>query len=157
MANDASASEVMLYTDGACSGNPGPGGWAYILRHGASGKEKSDSGSDPATTNNRMELTACIRGLQALRRPCRVRIVTDSEYVVKGMTEWMPRWKANDWRRKESGRWRPVKNDDLWKELAELAERHQVHFEHIAGHAGHAENERCDRLAVQAYQALVKR
>ena len=152
---DSSASdpvEVQLFTDGACSGNPGPGGWAFILRHSASGKEKQLAGAERETTNNRMELTAVIRGLQTLKRPVAVELVSDSVYVGKGMTEWLPKWKANGWRRREKGRWAEVKNVDLWRRLDALLRRHRVRFTHVRGHAGHPENERCDTLAVAAYQ-----
>ena len=144
--------DVELFTDGACSRNPGPGGWAYILRHLATGTEREQSGSDPDTTNNRMELIAAIEGLEALKRPCKVRLVTDSKYVGQGISEWMPNWKANGWRRRVGKGFKPVKNDDLWKRLDAQVGRHEVHFEHVAGHSGHPENERCDELAVAAYQ-----
>jgi ribonuclease HI len=143
--------EVRLYTDGACSGNPGPGGWAYILEHLATGQRKCDSGGEQTTTNNRMELMAVIRGLQALKRPCRVELITDSQYVAKGIAEWMPKWKARGWRR-GSGGGGQVKNIELWKELDSLTTRHQLRCKHIFGHAGHPENEECDRMAVAAYQ-----
>ncbi len=139
--------EVILFTDGACKGNPGPGGWAYILRHPNSGREKRDSGGEPHTTNNRMELMAVIRGLEALRRPCRVRLVTDSQYVAKGLTEWLPKWKASGWRRMVKGRPAPVKNEDLWRRLDELLARHDLEYEFVYGHTGHPENEECDRMA----------
>ncbi|HWL07107.1 MAG TPA: ribonuclease HI [Planctomicrobium sp.] len=141
---------VILFTDGACSGNPGPGGWAYILRHPASGKEKEASGGAPLTTNNQMELSAVIEGLQALSRESSVEVVTDSTYVAKGAMEWMPGWKKNGWRRREKGGWKPVKNVELWQAMDELLSRHRVSFKIIKGHAGHAENERCDQLAVAA-------
>ncbi|MCA9103516.1 MAG: ribonuclease HI [Pirellulales bacterium] len=143
---------VELFTDGACSGNPGPGGWAFILRHPDSGKELERSGAERETTNNRMELTAVVQGLGTLTRPAQVRLVTDSVYVGKGLAEWMPKWKANGWRRREGKRWAEVKNLDLWQTLDQLAAQHQVEFVHIKGHSGHAENERCDELAVEAYQ-----
>jgi len=146
--------EVELYTDGACSGNPGPGGWAFILRHPASGKEIEQFGAEQETTNNRMELTAVVRGLEMLKRPTRVELFTDSVYVGKGMTEWMPKWKANGWRRREKGRWKEVKNEDLWRELDALISRHEVKYTRVAGHSGHPENDRCDELAVAAYQQL---
>ncbi len=144
--------EVQLFTDGACSGNPGPGGWAFILRHPASGKETEQSGGEPDTTNNRMELTAVVRGLETLKRPTRVELLADSVYVGKGISEWMPKWKANGWRRREGSRWAEVKNEDLWRRLDELVSQHQIRYTWVAGHAGHAENERCDELAVAAYQ-----
>ncbi len=139
---------VELYTDGACSGNPGPGGWAFILRHPASGKEIERSGAEPETTNNRMELMAVIRGLEALKRRSSVDVMTDSMYVLKGLTEWMPKWKAAGWRR---GR-KPLKNVELWQRLDELLQRHDVRLKYVPGHSGHDENERCDELAVAAYQ-----
>ncbi len=141
---------VQLFTDGACSGNPGPGGWAYILRHPKSGREKEASGGLPLTTNNQMELSAIIEGLKALSRPSSVEIVTDSSYAAKGAMEWMPGWKRNGWRRKEQSSWKPVKNVELWQELDELMANHQIRFTLIKGHAGHVENERCDQLAVAA-------
>jgi ribonuclease HI len=144
--------EVQLFTDGACSGNPGPGGWAFVLRHLASGKELERSGAERDTTNNRMELLAVIEGLQQLNRPCRVELLTDSVYVGKGLTEWIGKWKANDWQRKEGKRWVPVKNDDLWRQLDALAATHQLTYTRVAGHSGHPENDRCDELAVAAYQ-----
>ena len=149
-----SDAEVILFTDGACSGNPGPGGWAYILRHGSSGKEKRDSGGQRETTNNRMELTAVIRGLAALKRPARVRVITDSQYVARGWTEWLPGWVANNWMRGKGSRKSPVKNTDLWRQLLEVADPHTVLFEYVAGHSGHAENEECDRMAVAAIERV---
>jgi ribonuclease HI len=146
---------VWLYTDGACSGNPGPGGWAYILKHPASGQARDASGAEAATTNNRMELTGVIEGLATLKRPCRVELVTDSQYVTKGIAEWMPKWKAQGWRRKENGRFKPVMNADLWRRLDELLARHDVRVNHVLGHRGHPENEACDRMAVAAYRALM--
>ncbi len=150
--NSTELSRVHLFTDGACSGNPGPGGWAFILRHAASGKEMEQSGAEPTTTNNRMELLAVIKGLEALKRPCEVELFTDSVYVGKGVSEWMPNWKRNGWRRKEGGQFKPVKNDELWRRLDALLQSHRVKFTHVAGHSGHPENERCDQLAVAAYQ-----
>lgn len=143
---------VTLFCDGACSGNPGPGGWAFILRHAQSGKELEQSGGEPVTTNNRMELTAVIRGLEALKRPCAVELVTDSQYVGKGLTEWMPGWKRRGWRRGD----KPVKNIELWQRLDELLGPHQLRFTHVRGHSGHPENERCDELAVAAYQQFLR-
>jgi ribonuclease HI len=144
--------EVQLYADGACSGNPGPGGWAFILKHPGSGKVLEKSGGERETTNNRMELTAVIRGLEALNRPASVELVTDSMYVGKGLTEWLPKWKSDGWRRREGKRLVEIKNEDLWRRLDELLGRHKIKFTHVRGHAGHAENERCDALAVAAYQ-----
>lgn len=149
---DGDKAEVQLFSDGACSGNPGPGGWAFILRHPKSGKEVEGSGGERETTNNRMELTAVIRGLELLKRPTTVEVVTDSAYVGKGMSEWLPKWKANGWRRKEKGRLVEIKNEDLWRRLDELLQVHRVRFVHVRGHSGHPENERCDTLAVAAYQ-----
>src|SRR5512146_1023549 len=117
---DSSPAEVQLFTDGACSGNPGPGGWAFILRHPKSGKELERSGAERETTNNRMEMMAVIRGLEALKRPTHVEVVTDSTYVGKGLTEWLPKWKANGWRRREGEQFKPVKNEDLWRQLDAL-------------------------------------
>ncbi len=149
--NDPPA-EVILFTDGGCSGNPGPGGWAYLLRHIATGKTKEVSGAEPETTNNRMELMAVISGLEALNRQTAVRLVSDSQYVGKGITEWMPNWKKNNWMRGPRNARKPVKNVDLWKRLDELVNYHTLSYEWVAGHAGHEENERCDELAVAAYQ-----
>lgn len=134
--------EVEIYTDGACRGNPGPGGWGALLRSG--GREKEIWGSDPATTNNRMELTAAIRALETLTAPCRVQLYTDSEYVRKGITVWMADWKRRDWRTADR---KPVKNVDLWMRLDELAAQHQVNWHWVRGHSGHADNERADELA----------
>ncbi len=147
---------VRLFTDGACSGNPGPGGWAYILNHPASGQTRDASGAVPATTNNRMELMGVIEGLASLKRPCRVEIVTDSQYVGKGIVEWMPKWKVQGWRRKEKGAFKPVVNLDLWQKVDELVAKHQVKVTVVLGHNGHPENEACDRMAVAAYKELKK-
>jgi ribonuclease HI len=147
---------VELYTDGACSGNPGPGGWAFILRHLSSGKEMEESGAERETTNNKMELSAVIYGLEKLKKRCHVDLYTDSQYVGKGLSEWMPKWKANGWRRKEGKTFKPVANEDLWKKLDALIAKHSVKFHHVRGHSGHPENERCDELAVAAYQQLVR-
>lgn len=147
---------VRLYTDGACSGNPGPGGWAYILQHPATGKVMDGSGAEPTTTNNRMELSGVIEGLATLKRPCQVLVVTDSQYVAKGIAEWMPKWKSNGWRRKEGAQFKPVSNVELWQRLDGLLATHKVKVQHVLGHNGHPENEACDRMAVAAYKALVK-
>ena len=154
MPADENAPEVLLFTDGACSGNPGPGGWAFILKHPASGKVKEVSGYERETTNNRMELLAVIEGLKALSRPdVLVEVLTDSEYVRKGMLEWMAGWKKNGWKRKEKGKTVPLKNDDLWKQLDELKANHpRMKLTRVAGHSGHPENDRCDELAVLAYR-----
>lgn len=150
------AVEVVIYTDGGCSGNPGPGGWAYVMRHIPTGKEKEGSGAEMMTTNNRMELQAVIEGLLALKRPVRVRVVTDSAYVKNGMESWIEGWKARDWMRKTSGGLKPVKNVDLWQKLDRVLQMHDVTCKQVKGHSGHPENERCDTLAVGAYQKLVK-
>ncbi|MBI1346521.1 ribonuclease HI [bacterium] len=146
---------VILFTDGACRGNPGPGGWAYILRHPKTGAEKIGSGGLALTTNNQMELQAVISGLEALQRPTAVEVVTDSSYVAKGSAEWLPGWKRNGWRRREGTQWKPVKNVELWQQLDALLTQHKVKFTWIRGHAGHAENERCDELAVAAAMAAM--
>jgi ribonuclease HI len=136
------APRVEIFTDGACSGNPGPGGWGAILRAGA--HEKSISGGEPATTNNRMELMAAIRALEALKVPSIVTLSTDSRYVMDGATKWMKRWKQNGWRTADK---MPVKNDDLWRALDAAAQRHQLTWKWVAGHSGHPENDRADALA----------
>ena len=141
---------VQLFTDGACKGNPGPGGWGCILRHPASKTEKEFSGGNPSTTNNQMELQAVIEGLKLLTRPSRVEVVTDSTYVAKGSKEWLPGWKRNGWKRKDGSKLVPIKNEEFWKQLDGLLIKHQVMFKLVPGHAGHAENERCDVLAVAA-------
>ena len=148
--------EVIIYTDGACSGNPGPGGWAAILKHPATGAEKTLSGAERRTTNNRMEMMAAIEGLRALKTDSRqrVRLVSDSEYLVRGMTEWITGWRRNNWRRGPKPNSPPVKNVDLWQVLDGLCTKHDVTFEHVRGHAGHPENEACDRLAVAAIKRL---
>ena len=148
--------EVELFTDGACSGNPGPGGWAFILRHPSTGKELEQAGCETLTTNNRMELTAVVRGLEALKRPSRITLYTDSVYVGKGLSEWLAKWKANGWRRRERSQWKEVKNEDLWRRLDELLADHQLIYKYVAGHSGHIENERCDQLAVAAYQKCLR-
>ena len=131
-----------IFTDGACRGNPGPGGWGVLLR--ANGVEKELWGGEADTTNNRMELTAVIRALEALKRPCQVRLYTDSQYVQKGISEWIHRWKRSGWRTADR---KPVKNEDLWRRLDELAQMHKIEWHWVKGHAGHPENERADRLA----------
>jgi ribonuclease HI len=150
--NDDPLPSVHLFTDGACSGNPGPGGWAFILRHPASGKELEQSGGERETTNNRMELSAVVRGLEALKSPSHVELFTDSVYVGKGISEWLPKWKANGWRRKEGKRWASIANEELWRTLDALLAKHRVKYTRVAGHSGHAENDRVDELAVAAYQ-----
>ena len=140
--------KVVIYTDGACSGNPGPGGWGAILISGT--RRKEISGGERQTTNNRMELAAAIEALKILKEPAVVDLFTDSTYLKRGMTEWLPTWKKNDWKRKSGKRLLPVKNEDLWRELDRLVGRHRVTFHWVEGHAGHPQNERCDRLARQA-------
>jgi len=133
---------VEIYSDGACRGNPGPGGWGALLRY--DGTEKELYGGDPATTNNRMELTAVIRALEALKRRSRVKVYTDSQYVQKGISEWIASWKRRGWRTADK---KAVKNEDLWRELDALAARHHIEWHWVKGHAGHPENERADALA----------
>ncbi len=139
---------VEIFSDGACSGNPGPGGWGTILRWGKTVKELS--GYEPETTNNRMELRGAIAGLAALTRPCQVRVTTDSEYVKKGITEWIEGWIRRGWKNSQK---KDVANRDLWEELYAETQRHQVEWHWVRGHAGHAENERCDELARAAISA----
>ncbi len=141
---------VEIYTDGACRGNPGPGGWAATLQSGEHLREIS--GAEAGTTNNRMELTAVIRALEALKRPVKARIHTDSEYVRKGITEWLSAWKRRDWRTADR---KPVKNRDLWERLDALAARHEIEWRWVPGHAGVPGNERVDRLASAAIDTLV--
>jgi ribonuclease HI len=136
---------VHMATDGACKGNPGPGGWGVVIRSGD--KEKELSGGEPLTTNNRMELTAAIKGLEALKRPCRVVLSTDSRYVMDGLTKWLPGWQRNGWKTAAK---QPVKNADLWQELVAAAAPHRIRWEWVKGHAGHPENERADKLASDA-------
>lgn len=140
---------VEIFTDGACKGNPGPGGWGALLRSGA--HERELYGGDPATTNNRMELTAVIRALEALKRPSKVEVYTDSEYVMKGITEWLAAWKRRGWKTADR---KPVKNADLWRELEALAHKHEVRWHWVRGHSGHPENERADALANRGVTSL---
>ena len=142
---------VIIHTDGACEGNPGPGGWAALLEYGS--QKKEISGAVPATTNNRMELTAAIQALRALRQKCEVQLFTDSEYLRNGIMHWIPGWKRSNWR--TSGK-TPVKNKDLWVELDALSTEHKVNWQWVKGHAGHSGNERCDELARTAIDALRK-
>ncbi|WP_106639055.1 ribonuclease HI [Allosphingosinicella vermicomposti] len=144
--------EVEIFTDGACKGNPGPGGWGTIIRSGE--HEKELSGGEALTTNNRMELTAAIRGLQALKRPCVVTVSTDSVYVRDGITKWIHGWRRNGWRTADR---KPVKNAELWQELLEACGAHQITWEWVKGHAGHPENERADQLACDAALQFMKR
>ncbi len=148
--------EVHLFTDGACSGNPGPGGWAFILRHLPTGRESEEAGGEAETTNNRMELEAVVQGLSRLTRPCRIELFTDSVYVGKGISVWMSKWKKNNWQRKEKSKLVPVKNEDLWRRLDRLLQKHAVKYTRVAGHSGHPENDRCDELAVAAYQKYLR-
>ncbi len=133
---------VEIFTDGACRGNPGPGGWAALIRSGT--REKEISGGEALTTNNRMELTAAIEALNALKRPCRVELHTDSNYVRDGITKWIHAWQRNGWRTADK---KPVKNADLWQQLLDAAARHQVRWHWVKGHSGHPENDRVDALA----------
>ena len=143
---------VEMFTDGACSGNPGPGGWGAILRY--NGREKELSGGEELTTNNRMELTAVIEGLDALKEPCRVLLTTDSKYVADGIGKgWAESWRRNGWRKADK---KPALNPDLWDRLLNLVEKHSVEINWVKGHEGHPENERCDRLAVAESQKYVK-
>ena len=142
---------VEIFTDGACSGNPGPGGWGVVLRFGS--REKELSGGEKETTNNRMELTAAIEGLSALKESCDVRLVTDSKYVADGITKgWAESWQKNGWRKADK---KPALNPDLWEKLLMLIKKHNVTIEWVKGHAGHPENERCDKLAVEYYKGIV--
>ena len=143
--------KVQVITDGACIGNPGPGGWACILRYGQSKKELF--GSEPHTTNNRMELTAAVEGLTALREPCEVEIVTDSQYMKNGIQKWIANWKRNGWRTAEK---KPVLNQDLWEELDRQNSRHTTVWSWTKGHASHADNNRCDELATAAARNQTK-
>lgn len=143
-------SVIEIYTDGACRGNPGPGGWAATLQSGEHLRELS--GAEADTTNNRMELTAVIRALEALKRPVKARVHTDSEYVRRGITEWMANWKKRDWRTADR---KPVKNRDLWEQLDVLAQRHEIEWKWVPGHAGVPGNERVDRLATAAIDTLL--
>ena len=142
--------KVYLYTDGACSGNPGPGGWGAVLKYG--GQEKELSGGEPETTNNRMELTAVIEGLSALKEPCEVELCSDSTYVINSIQKkWVYNWQRKGWRKSDNS---PALNVDLWQRLLPLLETHKVSFVWVRGHTGHPENERCDRLAVAYYTRL---
>ena len=141
----AELTSVEIATDGACKGNPGPGGWGALIRAG--GREKELSGGEVVTTNNRMELTAAIQGLGALTRPCRVTLSTDSRYVMDGLTKWIHGWQRNGWRTADK---KPVKNAELWQALLAAAAPHRIQWVWVKGHAGHPDNERCDRLASEA-------
>jgi len=141
-----------MFTDGACKGNPGPGGWGVIVRAG--GREKELSGGEPLTTNNRMELMAAIRGLEALTRPCRVKLWTDSNYVRDGITRWIHGWRKNGWKTADR---KPVKNADLWQALLDATAPHRIEWHWVKGHSGHSENDRADALACAAAYAAAKR
>ena len=141
---------VEIFTDGACRGNPGPGGWGVLLRYNR--KEKKLYGGEPNTTNNRMELLAAIKGLETLKRPCAVRLTTDSLYVKNGLTEWLPNWKQRGWKTAAK---KPVKNADLWQRLEAAVDRHDVEWRWVRGHSGHAENEIVDQLANQGIDELL--
>ena len=141
---------IEMYTDGACKGNPGPGGWGVLLRY--NGVEKTLKGAEAQTTNNRMELTAAIRGLEALKRSCEVDLYTDSQYLRQGMLSWLAQWKKNGWRNSKK---EAVKNADLWQRLDELSQSHQIRWHWVKGHSGHPENERADALANEAIEALL--
>jgi ribonuclease HI len=140
--------KVEIFTDGACRGNPGPGGWAALIRMGA--RERELSGGEPLTTNNRMELLAAIEALKVLKRPCRVQLTTDSNYVRDGITKWIHGWRRNGWRTADR---KPVKNADLWQALLDAAEPHRIEWHWVKGHSGHAENDRVDELACAAADA----
>ncbi|MGZ8281919.1 MAG: ribonuclease HI [Allosphingosinicella sp.] len=142
---------VEIFTDGACKGNPGPGGWGAVIRSG--GREKEISGGEPLTTNNRMEMLAAIRALEALQRPCKVDLYTDSAYVRDGITKWIHGWRRNGWKTADR---KPVKNAELWLELLEATARHQVEWHWVKGHSGHPENERADKLACDAANRFVR-
>lgn len=142
MSEASSPKKITIHTDGACDGNPGPGGWAALLRYGD--RVREITGGEPATTNNRMELRAAISALMALKEPCEITLFTDSEYLRLGITEWLPRWRANNWRTVDR---KPVKNDDLWRQLHEAASQHRVTWRWLQGHMGQIENEQCDQLA----------
>lgn len=145
---------VQLFTDGACRGNPGPGGWAFILKHPATDSVREGSGGEADTTNNQMELQAVIEGLRALKRRSQVEVVTDSTYVAKGSQEWLPGWKKNGWRRRVGKAFKPMKNVDHWRQIDELLGQHDIRFTVVKGHSGHPENERCDELCVAAALAI---
>jgi ribonuclease HI len=144
---------VKLFTDGACIGNPGPGGWGFVLKHPITGRSKEGSGGEHATTNNRMEITAVTRGLEALKGPCDIELFSDSEYVVNAVTEWMAKWKLFGWKRSAKAK-EQVRNVDLWRRLDELMQRHGLKANWVRGHTGHLENERCDELATTAAKKI---
>jgi len=144
------ADKIDIFTDGACRGNPGPGGWGALLRHGE--REKELHGSERETTNNRMELMAAIIALESLKRACEVTLTTDSQYVRKGITEWIVNWKRRGWKTADK---KPVKNQDLWQRLEAATHQHKIHWKWIKGHSGHAENERADQLANRAIDEML--
>lgn len=152
MNNSNNASQVEIFSDGACSGNPGPGGWGTLLRYNDT--EKELSGFELETTNNRMELIGAIAGLESLTRPCKVILTTDSQYVKKGMTEWIQNWVKKGWKNSQK---KAVANRDLWERLLQLTEKHQVEWHWVRGHTGHPENERCDALARAAIETALNR
>ena len=149
MSAKEAAKIVEIFTDGACSGNPGPGGWGAILRYG--GVEKELNGGEPATTNNRMEMMAAIMAIEAVKRPCEIHLHTDSEYLRQGITTWIHGWKARGWKTADK---KPVKNVDLWQRLEHAVETHDVHWHWVKGHSGHVENERADELARLAIRQM---
>ncbi len=147
----SSVKKIIIHTDGACEGNPGPGGWAAILRYGA--HVKHVSGGEPATTNNRMELQAAIGALAVVKEPCEIELFTDSAYLKNGVTKWLPNWKRRGWTTTDK---KPVKNEDLWRQLDALALQHKIQWRWLKGHAGHVDNEKCDELAC-AQTALIRK
>ena len=144
-------SDVQIFTDGACKGNPGPGGWGVLLRKGTT--ERELSGAEPDTTNNRMEMTAAIEGLSALKRRCTVDLYTDSKYLIDGITKWLPGWQRRGWKTASK---KPVKNEDLWRKLAQLEAEHRITWHWVKGHAGHPENERADQLASDEAERIAR-
>jgi ribonuclease HI len=148
MSSTAASPQIEIHTDGACSGNPGPGGWGALLLYGKT--EKELSGGESLTTNNRMELMAAICALESLKKPCRIALYTDSQYVQKGITEWLPGWIRKGWKNSKG---EPVKNQDLWQRLQEASSPHRIEWKWVKGHAGHAENERVDALARRAAES----
>jgi len=148
--NIASAKVVEIYTDGACKGNPGIGGWGAVLKY--AGHEREIFGGEKLTTNNRMELLAAIRALESLKRPCKVHLYTDSQYVQKGVSEWLAAWKLRNWRTSNK---KPVKNEDLWKMLDQLTQHHEIEWYWVRGHAGHIDNERADQLANRGVAMMI--
>ena len=152
LSQKADQSVIEIFTDGACRGNPGPGGWGALLRHGK--HEKELLGSEAQTTNNRMELMAAISGLEALKRPSKILLTTDSRYVMDGITQWLENWKKRGWKTAAK---KPVKNEDLWRRLDQAQQGHEIEWAWVKGHSGHDENERVDELANQAIDAMLER